>query len=941
MKSFTKKENIIIVSAAVSVLIAVIVLFAFSGLRRNAAVSAGASLSKPKALSNAVWLSEGGDFGALTSPSDASGLSALGQSAQSAADFGFDTVFLKTEYLYDNSLKVKYKDGTQGDFKRSVVPDSSKLEIIKSECSVLSSHSLNVILAVDIMSFDSVISALAETKAVGGFIVTGCSDYPAEAVNERLEFIMSTVKASSPAYVVYADFESDENTEKIAFDSGHMTYCVAEIFIDTANSGAYTEKFGSVLSQTGVGLVAGFRCERIANDKFDSSADGLLRRVIAADSCSKLAARAFYSLSDFVSDRDASTSVVTEYIKNGLDLDKTLAPLELDGEQNVKTEDLSYTFKVSCSDKFPLYINGSLYGSVGESFCTVTVELRHGENEITVGQNGRTVVLKVECTKKFDGELVSFITPSASAYYNGKQTVSITVGAFYKAALKAKLGDKELELKPLGDGSGDYVVFSASVKLPKSGKKVRDMGGITVEAVYDGVSKTYSGGNVFVNAKSSSAITQSSDSQLAQRHTTYTNGVTASGKNLTPYSDNGVSGTANFITVSAPTAETFPVDPNSPYYDPTMCLWTQGTIDRVVGESEYTNGDGDTFNMYNLASGRRIVKEDVTYIPSGHEMPDNSVSVVSSDGSNGLTVSLSTVWRVPYSVNRYNQDYYSGYEGKKYNVRQHTVSVIDLVFFNTPTHSGEVSATGSGIVQKAEWVSDAADGTSILRFYLKKQGGFYGCTVSYDGNGNMTVHFKQPKPSLSGKVIIIDPGHGGVQTGATGMNGTVYEAHQTLKISKYLAEYLSRAGAAVYMTRTEDVDISLESRRRMTEQVDPELFVSIHLNAAKTADRSGTCTFYYKAFSQPLADCIHKRLVEAYKTSCYGDNAKMYSAIDNGSNYYPFYVTRTDVCPSVLVEVGFITNDLECAYLKDDAYQQVFAQAIYRGIADYVAANNQ
>ena len=941
MKNFTKKENIIIASTAVIVLIAVIVLLVFSGLRRNAAASVKASLSKPKSLPNIVWLAESTDFTAPTSASDAAGLSAFNQSAQSAVDFGFDTVFLKAEYLYDKSLKVPYKDGTPSDFGKSVSLDSSKLDVIKAECSSLSARSLNVILSVDIMSYDSVISALAAQNICGGFIVTGCSDYPAEIVNERLLTLMSKVKTAGNAYVVYADFDSVEGIDKIAFDSKHMTYCAAEIFADNTNSNAYLERFNALLSSTDVGLVAGFRCERVCNDNADPSADGLLRQVVGADGCSKLAARAFSSLRDFTENRDNSASVVTEYIRSGIDLDKTLTPLSLDGEQSVKTEDESYTFRVGCSDKFPIYINEYRYGSVGDTFCNITVDLRHGENEIKVRQNGKTVTLNVECTKKFDGELVSFITPSDSAYYNGKQTVQITVGSFYKATLKAKLGDTELELKPLGNGNGDYVVFSASVKLPKSGKKIRDMGSITVEATYDGASKIYTGGNIFVNAKSDSVPTQNSGSQLAERHASYSDKVTVSGKNLTPYSDNGVQGTANFIMVSAPTAETFPSDPSSPYYDPTLCLWAQGTIDRVVGESEYTNGDGDTFNMYNLASGRRIVKEDVTYIPSGHELPENSVSAVLADSSNGLEVSISTLWRVPYSINRYNQDYYSGYEGKKYNVKQHTVSVIDLVFFNTPNHSGKVDASGSGIVEKAEWVKDAAPGTSILRFYLKKQGGFYGCTVNYDNSGNMRIHFKQPKSSLSGKVIIIDPGHGGVQTGATGMNGTVYEAHQTLKISKYLAEYLSRAGAAVYMTRTEDVDVSLEARRRMTEQVDPELFVSIHLNAAKTPDRSGTCTFYYKAFSQPLAKCIHNRLTEAYRKSCYNDNAKMYAAIDNGANYYPFYVTRTDICPSVLVEVGFITNDLECAYLKDDAYQQVFAQAIYLGIADYVAENNR
>lgn len=938
MRKLSKKEKIIIIIAAVTVLIAV-ALLAFFPLYQRSGLN---SPDKAKAMSDAVWISEGSDCLKLGSSDAGQQLPTFEQAAQKAAELGFDTVFLKSEYLYDKSLKAGYKSGSSFDiFSRTAAVDAEKLGLIRSACEKLSSLSVKAVVSVDIASFDSVIASVAGGGFASGLIVTGCSGYPAETVNERLKAITSAVKGANPSLAVYADFDSVENLSSVIFDEQHMTCCVAELYAEHEDLGAYIENFASRLENSGVSLAAGFRCERVCNEKYSLNADELLRQIVAADSCPKVTSRSFHSLSDFNDNRENSAQTALEYIRNGLDLSKTLTQLELDGhnEQNIQTESETYSFKVRCSDKFPVYINGYAYGAVGENFCSITVDLRHGENEITVRQNGKTISFTVNCTKEFTGELVSFITPSDTAYYSGKQTVQITVGAFYQAKLRAKLGDKELELKPLGTSSGDYSVFSASVKLPKSGKKLRDMGKVVVEASFNGVSKTYTGGNILVNAKSNSVtVSAGADSQLAQPHTSYQQQITVTGRNLTPYTDNGAAGTGNFIMVSAPTAETFPTDPNSSYYDPTYCLWTQGTIDRVVGESEYTNGDGDTFGMYNLASGRRIVKEDVAYIPSGYNLPDNTAGIVSSDGGNGLDITISTLWRVPYAVNRYNQDYYIGYEGKKFNVVNHTVSVIDLVFYNTPSHSGKADIAQNPIVEKAEWVADAANGTSILRFYLKKQGGFYGCSVTYDRNGNMHMKFKQPTPSLSGKTIIIDPGHGGVQSGATGRNGTVYESHQTLKIGKYLAGYLSQSGAAVYMTRTEDIDVSLEARRRMTEQINPDLFVSVHLNASENKSRSGTCSFYYRAFSMPLAKCIHNRLVEAYKTSCYQTDARMYAAIDNGANYYPFYVTRTDVCPSALVEVGFITNDLECAYLIDDAYQQVFAYAIYCGIADYVSS---
>ncbi len=941
MRKLSRKENIIVGICAVAVLIAITVLVTFSNLRRENATAV--SLSRPKAVSNAVWVLEGTDFSSIPSLTDTEGLSSLTQTAQTASDFGFDTVFLKTETIYKDKYRIKYSEKNNTfDYSKKVKLKQDVLSLVKSECTAFSSQSLSVILAVDITSLDCVISAFSTADYASGFIVTGCSEYPAELVNERLEYITATLKSANAAAVVYADFESDKNLDKISLDKEHMTYLAAEIYQNTAVLDPYLKTLNEKLLPTQVGLACVFRCEKLCNAQFDPSADGLLKQVISADECSKLSSRAFHSLSEFISNRDNSTRTVSEYIKNGIDLDKTLTSLELDPvpTQTIETNETVYSFKIRCSDRFSLYINNYCYGVVGENFCNITLDLRHGENKITLYQNGCEVSFTVNCTKKFDSDLVSYITPSDDAYYPGKQTVQITVGAFYKAELKLKLGDKELELTPLGESTGDYTVFRASVKLPKESKKIKDMGKITLEATFDGVSESYDGGHIYVNAKSDETVTSPPTTETTQNTDSYQNTTGISGTNLTPYTYNGVAGTADYITVTSPTAETYPSDPNLPYYNPEYCLWVQGTVDKVVSQSQYTNGDGDTFEMYDLASGRRIVKDDVAFIPSGYAMPDNSVGVISSSSASGFEVKLSTSWRVPYSIDRYSQNYYSGYENKRYNVVSNTVSVIDLVFFNTPYHTGEVDTSSNTLIEKAEWVADAQSGFSILRFYLKKQGGFYGITVSYDGSGNMTVKFKQPKSSLAGKVIIIDPGHGGVQTGATGMNGTVHESEQTLKISKYLAEYLSRAGAAVYMTRTDDTDISLETRRRMTEQIDPDLFISIHLNASENKERSGTCTFYYKSFSQPLAKCIHNRLTQVYKNSCYYSNAQMYSAIDQGANYYPFYVTRTDVCPSVLVEVGFITNDLECAYLRDDAYQQVFAQAIYQGVSDYVTQNN-
>ena len=125
-------------------------------------------------------------------------------------------------------------------------------------------------------------------------------------------------------------------------------------------------------------------------------------------------------------------------------------------------------------------------------------------------------------------------------------------------------------------------------------------------------------------------------------------------------------------------------------------------------------------------------------------------------------------------------------------------------------------------------------------------------------------------------------------------------------------------------TITSNSTVELYDRRNMAEQVDPDLYVSVHLNSAKNKSLSGTSTFYYTSFSKPLAQCIHNRLVSAYSTSCYQNNPQMMNGLDDGTSFYPFYVTRTESFPSVLIETGYISNDYECAFLTDDAPEAFF-----------------
>lgn len=193
---------------------------------------------------------------------------------------------------------------------------------------------------------------------------------------------------------------------------------------------------------------------------------------------------------------------------------------------------------------------------------------------------------------------------------------------------------------------------------------------------------------------------------------------------------------------------------------------------------------------------------------------------------------------------------------------------------------------------------------------------------------------------LSGKIIVIDPGHGGPDGGAVGKDGT-NEKDIALNVSKYLRDYLQQAGAFVYMTREEDTDLASEGTRglsaRKSEDIRKRLdiiheqhadfFVSIHLNAIPSPRWSGAQTFYYPKFdeSRHLANFIQEEIIHHL------ENTTRTPLAING-----IYLLKHAEIPGALVEIGFLSNEQERELLKQETYQKQMAAAIYYGMMRYV-----
>lgn len=187
--------------------------------------------------------------------------------------------------------------------------------------------------------------------------------------------------------------------------------------------------------------------------------------------------------------------------------------------------------------------------------------------------------------------------------------------------------------------------------------------------------------------------------------------------------------------------------------------------------------------------------------------------------------------------------------------------------------------------------------------------------------------------NVKNKIITIDPGHGGSDSGAVGHNGYT-EKEGTFAISQKVASILNQSGAKVVMTRDSDVDVygpnasarnELQARVDVGNNANSDIFVSIHCNAFVNPAANGTQTFYYGSSyqGQRLAQSIQEKMIEANGLR------------DRGISTCNFYVVKHSYMPAVLIETAFITNYDEEALLSDDEWQTTMAKAIAEGINEY------
>lgn len=554
------------------------------------------------------------------------------------------------------------------------------------------------------------------------------------------------------------------------------------------------------------------------------------------------------------------------------------------------------------------------------------------------------------------------------------------------------------------EASEELAVYTVTVNAPESVSSASDLGKISVTAKCKGVSETMNGGNIKVTPKKSipKPVVKETEKATAEKSTTlmpttakaatqeeasteikvtkkksnlshkYTNPpkttqasateqanldnteetTSAASDRLQKYSftTNYGLGSATVCQITDDYVEIYPGRNTKTYSLPNYTPLLRGTFDYIESEVEI---DGDKY--YILSSGYKVPADrqerlasgnmgtiDHVGIKEGYITPANSIKVVScrNEGENTV-IKLDMNKKVPFIAYLTGQSY-KDYNGRPVAVSSCTCTGIKICFSQTASALGSLSFSNS-VISRGSFSTDTNEVETTLTLDFTSSGEFYGYHCEYDEDGYLVFSFKNKPSSLSGYTIMLDAGHGGIDSGAkcsVSASGMSTEKNINLSIATKIKELLEAEGATVLMTRSSDKWVCYTDRNDAVRNRKPDMFISIHCDASEASSAYGTTAYYYRAFSQPLAKAVHESITSAYKNTIYAnETAEFKSKLDRGANYYAFRVIRVEECPAILIEYGFVSNTAECQKLQDSSVRDTLARATVNGIKKYISAS--
>ena len=591
------------------------------------------------------------------------------------------------------------------------------------------------------------------------------------------------------------------------------------------------------------------------------------------------------------------TELLFMVFNNTIDFGIADEELKLTSPADGVTVDLP-TIAVSgtCDNNFDILVNGAKVEPTDRGFFATDVKLSAGKNTITVEHKGKKIIRTVN----YNMVIIKDVSPTGQITVTGGSKVEYTVTARKGAKVTGSLNGKTVSFTEQSlpyEIVGSSNVFSSFVgefTVPESEEEAYSIGSVRVTASYGDFVKSLTGASVVIQPLPSTV--------------------------------------GSIAVVKADKAESFRAEPaNSDTSLPQYFWLPKGTRDYITGESEY-NGDGVTKKYYTLRCGLRVYQDDVE-VEEG-EIPVNKTSSVTLTDSGRYTyLTFANSQKVPYKL--VMRGLYESGDDSATSASSGSFSRLDFVICGT-----ENKASVSGSSPLMTFTSAKADEeaqTVTYSFTLSKNGGFYGFTSYFDDNGKLVIRLRNPIRSSGGRLdglrICLDPGHGGVDAGAKGLDKSIYEANENLKVALALRTELESLGATVYMTRTNNQSYidgtaitSSTLRPKRLELIDSfgvDILISVHHNYSPSSSGNGTEVLYFYGFNQKLAQTVSDSMAEV-------------SGMKNrGGKYQNVFVYRNHDFMSILLECGFLSNPSDSQWLTSEGSTAKLAKAIAAGVVEY------
>lgn len=710
-------------------------------------------------------------------------------------------------------------------------------------------------------------------------------------------------------------------------EKGYADFTLVKAYGSTGDGAL---KFDSVVSwwyelaqKSGTRLYVLHLNEKIGQGWYE---DQLLRQLSTMEDYPEIGGSAFNSLAALSANPLGSTDTLLKYFSEQINPDTIFEDLEMISptELSYVTYDNSVKFMGTFDENFGVLFDGKeiTLNDAGNFF--IQKDLAVGWNSFVIEHKGKQYKYSI----KREVDVLRSVEQTSDIIVEGGTQLSLVAVAYRGAKVSASIGGQTINLteKDSSDGldaNGSYAQFVGYCKVADGVVGERQyLGNISFYATFGGQEEYMTGGSVTIEAKPEPP--KPIESEIAVDQSSVGSGEVV-GTIAPVVSDTE---TVEYIRVVDNYTDVYDALTTGAIPSPMFSQLPAGTLDYI------RNYSGDYIIT---TSGKRFAASDVTtFTDTG--LGYNSLVVKEIGNSGGKSfIKLHMDYKASFNVTT-PVDFFDDLDGP-YGVSNYNAPTVYVTFDNITSVTGLPSFDYCSMFSGGKWEVTEENGIPKFRLELTlRQAGIYsGCGAYYDENGDLMLTFNVPTGSLSGKIIVIDPGHGYGMAGKPdtldpGGVGNVTEQSVNLAVSKLLEEKLTAMGATVVRLKTESEYILTDTRPIVARSYDADMYLSLHCNSVENTEAHGVEVYYFTPFSQPLASAINSGLVSFFDNA-YADGTHS----DRGAKYSYYWVTLEQDFPSVLVEMGFVTNERECMIMANADNQSSIADAIANGVYAYFA----